>query len=182
MERLRLFLIIVLGEAVLTTGTAIAKASIRPLTIVAGVVGMAVVVTFWAAYFVRSDQDVTEHLKSTPDPIRAARLGLNGGYLVLAALVALAVGNELVIAHPAGDGSPALSLLLFGGTFAYVAAQAWYLASTVGYVSRARWVACAALVVGGTVAAVLPRLAALGLLLLITCGLNWRLMRSSTRT
>lgn len=120
-ERLRLFLIIALGEAVLTTGTAISAALTRPLTVVAGIAGLAVVVTFWAMYFGGSDPLVASHLDRTPDPIRAARLGLNGTYLTLAALVAVAVGNELVIARPDSEGSLALSLLLFGGALLYVA-------------------------------------------------------------
>lgn len=57
-------------------------------------------VTFWAMYFGGSDPLVVSHLDRATDPIRAARLGLNGTYLTLAALVAVAVGNELVIAHP----------------------------------------------------------------------------------
>jgi hypothetical protein len=41
--------------------------------------------------------------------------GINATYVVLASLVALAVGSELVIAHPQGHGSPEIALLLFGG-------------------------------------------------------------------
>lgn len=177
-ERLRLFLIIALGEAVLTTGTAIAAAPTRVLTVAAGAAGLAVVVTFWAMYFGGSDSLVARHLSRTPDPIRAARLGLNGTYLTLAALVTLAVGNELVIAHPDGDGSPTLSLLLFGGALLYVASQAWYLQLTTGTASRARWATCAALVAGGCAAADLPRLADLGLLLIVLGALTWHLIRN----
>ena len=179
-ERLRLFLIIALGEAVLTTGTAIAAAPTRVLTVAAGVAGLAVVVTFWAMYFGGSDSLVARHLGRTTDPIRAARLGLNGTYLTLAALVALAVGNELVIAHPGGDGSPTLSLLLFGGALFYVASQAWYLQLTTGTASRARWAACGALIAGGCAAAGLPRLAALGLLLIVLGALTWHLIRNQS--
>lgn len=178
-ERLRLFLIIVLGEAVLTTGTAIAAAPVRPLTVIAGSAGLAVVVCFWALYFAGSDPAVTSHLDQTPDPLRAARLALNGGYLVLAALVSLAVGNELVIAHPGGHGSPTVSLLLFGGTLLYVAAQSWYLLRTAGSVAHARWVACAALIAGGCASVALPRLATLALLLIVLGTLTWQLARPS---
>jgi low temperature requirement protein LtrA len=87
--------------------------------------------------------------------------------------VALAVGNELVIAHPGSDGSPALSLLLFGGALLYVAAQSWYLRVTAGTVSRARWAACAALAAGGC--------AALALLLIILAALTWHLTRDHSR-
>jgi hypothetical protein len=114
-ERLRLFLIIALGEAVLTTGTAIAAAPVRALTVVAGVAGLAVVVALWAVYFGGSESLVSSHIASTTDPVRAAHLGINGQYAILAGLVAIAVGNELVIAHLGEDGSITLSLLLFGG-------------------------------------------------------------------
>lgn len=177
-ERLRLFLIIALGEAVLRTGTAIADAPARPLTIAAGAAGLAVVVTFWAMYFSGSDSLVARHLGRTPDPVRAARLALNGTYPTLAALIALAVGNELVIARPGSDGSPALSLLLFGGALLYVASQAWYLQLTTGTASRPRWAACAALVAGGCAATALPRLAGLGLLLIVLGALTWHLIRN----
>lgn len=180
-ERLRLFLIIALGEAVLTTGTAIAAAPVRWLTVVAGVAGLAVVVSLWAMYFGGSDPLVTRHLDRTPDPIRAARLGLNGTYLTLAALVAVAVGNELAITRPDSGGSPALSLLLFGGALVYVAAQAWYLRMTAGTVSRARWAACGVLLVGGCVAVALPRIAGLGLLLIVLGALTWCLLRDHPR-
>ena len=91
--------------------------------------------------------------------------------------MALAVGNELVIARPDSDGSPALSLLLFGGALLYVASQTWYLRLTAGTVSRARWAACAALLAGGCAAVALPRLAGLGLLLIVLGALTWHLIR-----
>ncbi|MFG2825693.1 hypothetical protein ACGFX4_40470 [Kitasatospora sp. NPDC048365] len=55
---------------------------------------------------------------------RAVRLGVNGAYGVLAALAALAVGSELVIAHPLGRGSTTLALLLLGGPALYLATTA----------------------------------------------------------
>jgi hypothetical protein len=47
-ERLRLFL---LGEAVLTTGTAISESATDPFTLVAGAAAFAVVAYLWALYF-----------------------------------------------------------------------------------------------------------------------------------
>jgi hypothetical protein len=54
-------------------------------------------------------------LASTADPIRSARLAMNGEVVVVAGLIAPAVGQEIVIVHPHGHASAALSLLLFGG-------------------------------------------------------------------
>jgi low temperature requirement protein LtrA len=72
-ERLRLFLIIALGEAVLTTGTAIADTPARPLTVTAGIAGLGVVVALWAMYFGGSDPLVAAI--SVARPTRSARPG-----------------------------------------------------------------------------------------------------------
>ena len=147
-ERLRLFLIIALGEAVLTTGTAIATTPIDTSVILAGVVAFVVIAALWALYFGGAEQIVEDHLARTCDPIRAARMGANGQYVVLAGLVAVAVGCELVVAHPLDHGTLTLGLLLFGGTLAYAAAQTWYLQFTTRHRSTWRWIACAALAAG----------------------------------
>ncbi|MGW4506823.1 low temperature requirement protein A [Streptomyces sp. NPDC004436] len=69
---------------------------------------------------------------TTTDPVGLVRLGVNSAYLVLAALVALAVGSELVITHPTGHGSATLALLLFGGPALCLATTAWLFGTTVG--------------------------------------------------
>ena len=50
----------------------------------------------------------------TVDPIWTARMGANGQYVVLAGLVATAVGCEIVVADPLAAASPAVGLLLGG--------------------------------------------------------------------
>jgi low temperature requirement protein LtrA len=46
---------------------------------------------------------------------------------MVAGLIAVAVANEMAIAHPHGHASAALSLLLFGGPVLFLVAQGWYL-------------------------------------------------------
>lgn len=46
---------------------------------------------------------------------------------MVAGLIAVAVANKEVIAHPYGHTSFALSLLLCGGPILFLAAQGWYL-------------------------------------------------------
>jgi low temperature requirement protein LtrA len=123
------------------------------------------VVALWAVFFGGSNPRVRAHLDETTDPVRAARLGLNAMYVVLAGLVALAVGNELVIAHPTEPGSWTISLLMFGGPLLYLAAQDWYLARTTHRTPRWLWWACAGLVVGGALARVVPAWVSLVVLL-----------------
>ena len=46
---------------------------------------------------------------------------------MVAGLIAVAVANKEVIAHPQGQTSFALSLLLGGGPILFLTAQGWYL-------------------------------------------------------
>lgn len=46
---------------------------------------------------------------------------------MVAGLIALAVANEMAIAHPHGHASAALSLLLFGGPVFFLLTLGWYL-------------------------------------------------------
>ncbi len=127
LERCRLFLLIALGETVLTTGMAIADASITVMTLATGTFALAGTVALWALSFGRSHRLIIRHLEKTSDPIRASRHAVNALTVMVAGLIAVAVANEEAIAHPHGHTSFALSLLLGGGPILFLAAQGWYL-------------------------------------------------------
>jgi low temperature requirement protein LtrA len=137
-ERLRLFLIIALGEVVLTTGAAIAEAGSAPVTWLAGSCALGIVIALWSLYFRSSDHFVSRHADETHDPILAARLAMNGQFVVVGGLIAIAVANEKVIAHLLGHADTAIVGLLFGGAVAYLVVQGWYLKFVTGRLSRSR--------------------------------------------
>lgn len=145
-ERLRLFLIIALGEVVLTTGAAMAEAKTEPTTWLTGTCALTIVIALWGLYFRGSDHLVSRHTDETRDPILAARLAMNGMFVVVGALIAIAVANEKVIAHPHGHAHAAVVGLLFGGAATYLLVQAWYLKFVTGRLSRLRAAGVAALV------------------------------------
>jgi low temperature requirement protein LtrA len=149
LERCRLFLIIALGETVLTTGTAIAAAPMTPMTVVTGTAALAGAVALWALSFGRPRRLTEQHLAETKDPVRASRHAVNGLMGMVAGLIAVAVGNERVITHPHGHASAALSLLLCGGPILYLAAQGWYLWSAPGVFSHLRLIGSAVMVLVG---------------------------------
>jgi low temperature requirement protein LtrA len=155
LERCRLFLIIALGETVLTTGTAVAAAPITLMTLVTGTVALAGAVALWALSFGRPNRLTEQHLEETRDPVRASRHAVSGLMGMVAGLIIVAVANERVIAHPHGHTSAALSLLLYGGPILYLVAQGWYLWAVPGVLSPLRLIGCAALVVAalGTMSA-----------------------------
>jgi low temperature requirement protein LtrA len=155
-ERCRLFLIIALGETMLTTGTAIAHAPRNAMTVLTGTSAFAAAAALWALYFAGSDHLVNRHVETTSDPILAARLALNGEIVVVAGLIALAVGNELVIGHPHGRAAPSLVLLLFGGPFLYLLVQTWYLRIATHVLSTRRLGGLGALILAGAVSLWLP--------------------------
>lgn len=170
-ERCRLFLIIALGEVVVTTGTAIAHQTGQPMTWLTGSCALLIMLALWALYFAGSDHLVNRHVEHTTDPILAGRLTLTSESLVVAGLIALAVGSQLVIMHPRGDTPASLSLLLFGGPFLYLLVQTAYLWLVTHNRTLARPAGLAALVLGGWVSVVLPAYAAIALVATIASAL-----------
>jgi low temperature requirement protein LtrA len=160
-ERCQLFLIIALGEAILATGSALAEDPLEPLTLLAGTLAFVSIVALWALYFGGSDRLVSGRARSTGDPIRAARMAMNGLLVAVAGLIVPAVGHEAVIHHPGGETTTPLALLLFGGPVLYILTQAWALRELGNPGGLPRIVAAGVLVVAGVVSvAVLPPLGA----------------------
>jgi low temperature requirement protein LtrA len=162
-ERCRLFLLIALGESVLTSGTALAEAPRTLLTLVAGTGALATIIALWALHFAASGRLLDRYVQTTTDPILAARRTVNGLLVSVAGLIAVAVANELVITHPHGQTSVTLSLLLFGGPLLYLLSQTVYLWAVAGRRSLPRLAGIAALVVAGGLSYLLAAYAALGL-------------------
>jgi low temperature requirement protein LtrA len=166
-ERCRLFLLIALGESVLTSGTAIADAPRTLLTLVTGSGALATIVALWALHFAASGRLMDRYVQTTTDPVFAARRTVNGLLVSVAGLIAVAVANELVIAHPNDQTSVTLSLLLFGGPLLYLLSQTVYLWVVIGTRSLPRLAGIAALAVAGGLSQLLPTYAALGLLTIL---------------
>jgi len=131
LERCRLFLIIALGETVLTTGATIAASSLTGMTVATGSFALVGTVALWGLAFGRSHRLTIRHLKGTEDPILVSRHAVSALMILVAGLIVLAVANEEVIAHPHGPTSIELSLLLAGGPILFLVAQGWYLWSAL---------------------------------------------------
>jgi low temperature requirement protein LtrA len=165
LERCRQFLLIALGETVFTTGTAVAAAPMTLMTLATGTAALAGTVALWALGFGRSHHLILGHAEETRDPVRASRHAVNALMALVAGLIAVAVANQMVIAHPLANTSIALSLLLFGGPALFLAAQGWYLWAVPHVSPRLHLAGIAALAVLGCAAPALLPFAAL-----ILCG------------
>ena len=161
LERCRMFLLIALGETVVTHGMAIAEASITIMTLATGTFALTGTVALWALSFGRSHRLIIQHLEETSDPIRASRHAINALTVMVAGLIAVAVANEEVIAYPQGHTSFALSLLLGGGPILFLAAQGWYLWAVSNVRSKLHLIGGIALLFVGFVSAAVPPYVAL---------------------
>ena len=156
LERNRLFLLIALGETVLATGTAIAAAPMTLLTVVTGTAALAGTVALWAVLFGRTHTLTLRHLEETQDPLRMSLLATITQVLIVVGLIALAVTNERILAHPFGSPSLALTLLLFGGPLLVRLELALYLWLLDHRVHWGHLMACAVLVVAGLLTLTAP--------------------------
>ena len=167
LERCRLFLLIALGETVLTTGTAISGSSMTLMTLATGSFALMGTIGLWALSFGRSHRFISRHVKETSDPIRASRRAVNALMLMVAGLISAAVANREVIAHPEGNTVSGLSLLLAGGPILFLAAQGWYLWAVPNIRSQLHLVGAIALLLVGFITLVVP--AYVALLLVSAC-------------
>jgi low temperature requirement protein LtrA len=148
LERCRLFTLIALGEAVLTTGIALAAAPVKLMTLLTGTVALAGTVALFWLYFGGAEGVVQRHLDRAENSIRVGRSSVYALMGAVAGLVVAAVGDERVIAHPHHHAGLATNLMLFGGPAMYVASQTWYMTTVLSNLRGVRVATLAALVIG----------------------------------
>jgi low temperature requirement protein LtrA len=145
MERFRLFFIIALGETVLTTGNAFTGEPFTSERLLALALGFAGTVALWWCYFERAEVVGTETLEAAEDAGAVGWLGTWALTLIVLALIGIAVGDELAIAHPDHEATMGFTILTFGGPALFLLAQIFFLGEAVGRVPRSRPIALLAL-------------------------------------
>ncbi|MEO8685414.1 MAG: low temperature requirement protein A [Devosia sp.] len=148
-ERSGLFIIIALGESILVTGATFAESHFDTLSVAAFVVAFIGSVAMWWIYFNNSAEG--HHVPDHADPAITkrtsdlARVGYTYFHMVIVGgIIATAVGDELVLAHPTGHpaelgavltivGGPLL-YLLGTGLFQGFLRQRWPLPTTVAVI------------------------------------------------
>jgi low temperature requirement protein LtrA len=78
---------------------------------------------------------------------RVAWLGTWTLTLIVLALIGIAVGDELAIAHSGDDATPGFTILAFGGPALFLLAQVFFLGWALGHVPRSRPLGLAALAI-----------------------------------
>jgi low temperature requirement protein LtrA len=155
LERCRLFLMIALGEAVLSAGAAISEAHVSFTTVVDGTAALVGCIALFSLLFGAANRRVSAYVRATPDPVHATRHAMNVVMFVAAGLVAVAVADELIIHASGHERLPGVSLLLFGGPALIVAATGWYQAAILGLPPRFNVIAAAVLAAAGLLSSAL---------------------------
>ena len=165
-ERFGLFYLIALGETILSTGVAIAGNLEDPLIFLTGTVSLAGSVAIWWCYFHSLEQDILDKLATADDQFRPGILAGNTLVILLAGLILVAVGDQLVISDPAARPDLATVLLLFGGPALFLAGRGLFIRQVLGQRQPSDLAGVGALVVLASLGFLLPAfVAAMGAVL-----------------
>ena len=146
-ERYQQFIIIALGEMILISGFGFSGSRFEPAQWVAFAVTFASTALLWRIYFYRAGTLLVEAVAGSPRPGRLALSATYTHLVMVAGIVAAAVGYELVIGHPLGHTDPVWLLVIIGGPWLFVLGRARFEYEVFGRVSRSRLVGLAALLV-----------------------------------
>ena len=144
-ERFRLFFIIALGETVILMGSAFTDEPFELDRLGALVIAFTGTVALWWCYFQRIEARGVEEVEAAED---AGAIGWEATWtltLIVIALIGIAVGDELAIAHPDDDVTLGFAILTFGGPALFLLAQAFFLRDVFGQVPRSRYLGLGAL-------------------------------------
>jgi low temperature requirement protein LtrA len=120
-ERCGLFIIIALGESILVTGATFAKLPWSPVTVAAFATAFVGSVSMWWIYFNIGAERGSKRITQSSDPGRLARLAYTYMHLPLVAgIIVVAVGDELVLAHPTGHIDLKTAAAVLGGPALYL--------------------------------------------------------------
>jgi low temperature requirement protein LtrA len=158
-ERFRLFFIIVLGETVLTMGSAFAAEPFGLERLLALAIGFAGTVALWWCYFQRAEPLGARAAETARDAGAIALWGTWTLTLIVLGLIAIAVADEMAIAHPGDHATLGFTLLAFGGPALFLLAQFLFHHAALGWSLRSRLLGIGALVVLALAAAQLTLIA-----------------------
>ncbi|MFD1794717.1 low temperature requirement protein A [Paracoccus aurantiacus] len=164
LERCSLFLLIALGETVISTGFALAESGLSARTVFAGFCAFLGTTAMWAIIFGVNLEMSEEHMKEASDQVRIGRAAVNSVTLMVAGLILSAVANQVLIADTYGEAEISHLLPLVAGPVIFLLGHYLYMRITPDFRARRHIIGMTALAVGGVAATALPALAGLALI------------------
>ncbi|MBM0205162.1 low temperature requirement protein A [Micromonospora sp. STR1s_5] len=171
-ERYRQFFIIALGELILTTGSAYSDTSFRQGGAAAAfAVSFITTVLLFRVYVFRAGQLLPEAIRAAAEPAHLIRQAFLAHVLMVAGIVAVAVGYEIVIEHPFGHTNAAWILVVLGGPMLFLIGRALVEHAVFARVSHSRIIGALALAGASPFMILLPPLAVAVTAVIVLAGI-----------
>jgi low temperature requirement protein LtrA len=162
-ERFQSFIIIVLGESLVVTGATASTRGLSAITVAALALAFAITGALWWLYFGEVAEHSRDLLAGTEDPVRLARDAYSHVHLlIVAGVIMVAVGDDLLLADPKRALSAGAVVMLAGGPALYLAGEVLFRIRMIGSVNLKRVIVTLALCVVSLVLPALPALALAG--------------------
>jgi low temperature requirement protein LtrA len=164
-ERYGLFVIIALGESIVSVGVGAAEHTLRAELLTAVTLALLLTIGLWWVYFDRAAALAEERLRGSGDPVLAAADAYSYLHLPLVAgIIVFAVGAKQAVEHASSPLSTGARLALCGGVAVYLVGHAAFRLRLTGLLDVGRLVAGAACLVVFAVAGSWSAVAAAGAL------------------
>ncbi|MBB3980017.1 low temperature requirement protein LtrA [Rhizobium azooxidifex] len=145
-ERCALFVIIALGETILTTGKNASAHLENAGTVPVLVLAFLTTVLMWWLYFHHGQEKAAEKAERTSKPQETAQHLFTYCHLpIIAGIILTAVGEDFSLSHPFESGSGSSAVALLGGPALYLAGLGWMRAASSRMVPYAHIVGTALL-------------------------------------
>lgn len=120
-ERHGLFIIILLGESIIITGSTASRLEWDGTTVAAFATAFLGTVALWWIYFNIGAERASHHIQNVRDPGRYARLVFNYIHLpIIAGILASAAADELILLHPEGHLDLVQAAVVLGGPLLFL--------------------------------------------------------------
>jgi low temperature requirement protein LtrA len=164
-ERFQLFVIIALGESIVVTGVTAAQLEMEPARVAAIAVAFAGSAALWWLYFNYAAMMAGRRLERSDDPGRLARDAYTYAHIpIVAGIILMAVGDEIVIAHPGAHLDAAELVALAAGPVLYLVGHLLFRWRMAGSISRRRLASAIGVAACAALGAELPALAVASLI------------------
>ncbi|MFE9192747.1 low temperature requirement protein A [Micromonospora sp. NPDC007208] len=124
-DRYRQFFIIALGELILVTGQTFDRSGFHAPQFAAVLTAFATTVLLWRIYIFSAGTLMAEAIAAASGPVRA-RPVVYVHSIMVAGIIPISVGYELVIAHPFGHTPPAWIAVILGGPALFLTGRALF--------------------------------------------------------
>ena len=120
-ERCALFVIIALGETILVMGTTFADLEMTRTAALGFLAAFVSTVAMWWIYFDVGARRGSERIEHDEAPGLLGREAYTYAHIpIVAGIIVLAVGDEMVLAHPTGHNDPIVAVVTVSGAFLFI--------------------------------------------------------------